>query len=452
MSPKQIGALIVTLLIVVIGLATIYGCIGKNDDQNWQIVQSLGGEITVRDEPGFYWKGFSTVWTYPRYMEFVYTDNPKEGDEKKESIRVTFNDGGTAQVSCLIRIQTPVLPQDRKEFHRQFANSKEAIKASVKAHLSNSLKAASPLMSASEHQAARKAEFSQIVENQLSRGLYEMRKVEKELKDRFDESGKPVTVYATEAVLSPEGTPLIAQPSPLTEDYKMIITQFSVTDTDYDPEILRQFAAKKQSFLLAEQSKAEREQAVQERLKIMEQGLRNKAEAEAIANVEKAKAVIAAQQKAEVALQTKKEAETKANQLLEVAKIEKEEALTKASKEFEVAEIRAKAAEQLKLAIIAEAEGKQKAIELSGEITNLEQALIDAEVKKAQVIADGIRDMQVPGVMFIGGSGAEGNGDAIMTNMINLRLLESTGLLEMTNAKASAVSAKRVTRSTESQN
>lgn len=441
---KAIWTIILVVACFVIGGIGYFSCVGRNDEQNWQIIQSLDGTITVRDTAGFYPRFFSSVWTYPRYLDFRYNDDPEDGDTEASAIRVTFNDGGTATIGAYIRIQTPVTSDDRKEFHRQFAGSRDSIRLATQAHLSNCLKVSAPLMSASENQSARKAEFSQIVELQLTNGLYEMKKVERELKDRYDENGKPITVFATEVIEDENGSPIVNQTSPLTKDYHMSVVQFSVTETDYDEEILRQFAAKKDSFLKAEQSKAQREQAVQERLKIQEEGLRNKAEAEAKANVEKAVAVIQAQQKAEVALQVKKEAETKASQLLEVAKVEKQQAETTANKELEVAKILAQAAEQKKLAIIAEAEGKQKAIELSGEITKLEQTIIDAEVMKAKVIAEGIARIQMPSFMSIGGAGGGTDSEDIMTNLINLKLLDSTGLLDRAKLGNSAISAKRV--------
>jgi len=458
MTPKQIKMLVIAVIVVVAGLAIVFGCFKHNDDQNWQIVQSIGGKISVRDQGGWYPTAFATVWTYPRYADFRYNDDPDEGDDVDERIRVTFNDGGTAQISTFVRIQTPITEADRKEFHRQFGGEMANVKAATKAHLTNSLKSTAPLMSSSEHQSARKAEFANHTENQMRLGLYEMRKVEKELKDRTDEEGNPITVFATEIVTDTDGKSVVAQESPLTTKFMIAIDQFSVTGTDYDPEILQQFAAKKKSFLMAEQSKAAREEMVQERLKIEEEGLKDKAQAEAKANVEKATAVIQAEQKAEVALQTKIEAETKASQLLEVAKIEKEEALTKANMELEVAEIRAQAAEQEKLAMIAQAEGKQKAIELSGEITNLEQAMLDNELRKAEVISDAIAKIMMPSTMNIitaGGMGGEGtqaaSPDVLTTHLVNLKLMEATGIIDQANVSSKSVSAKRVTRPASSQ-
>ena len=108
----------------------------------------------------------------------------------------------------------------------------------------------------------------------------------------------PITVFATEIVNDTNNNPIIDQPSPLFE-YGMGVLQFSIEGTKYDEETERQFAAKKKSFLAAEKSKAEREQEVQQRLMIIEKGLREKAEVEAEANKVKAKAIIEAQQKVE---------------------------------------------------------------------------------------------------------------------------------------------------------
>jgi len=430
MSPKSIIVIAGVIVALVLGAALLTSLVGTCDTQEYIVVQPIFGEARVQEATGgsLYWKGFAKTWSYPRYSDFRYNDDPAEGDGVDERIRTTFNDGGTAEHGIYIRVGMPLLAEDRINFHEQFAGDLTSVKAAVKAHAINCLKSTAPLMSGSEHQSARKAEFANTVERQLVKGLYAMRKVEKELKDRTDSEGNPITVFATEILEGEDGQAIIAQPSPLTEKFKMTIEQFSVISSDYDAETLQQFAEKKKAYLAAERSKAERESAVQERLMIQEQGLRDKTEAEAIANVDKAKAVIAAELKAEVALQTKIEAETKANQLLEVAKIEKEEAETKASMDLEVAKVQAEAAMENKKAMIAEAEGKQQAIELSGAITELEQAKIDAEVKIMSEFARSIPMMQSPSTVFSGGNGAGNEGSStLQNNMMSLVMLKMIG-------------------------
>lgn len=457
MTTKKAISLGVASVFLIVFLIALGSTVEKNDAQNWQIWQHVSGKVDVVSTPGWYLKWFGKVWTYPKYVEATYNDIAGDGRKTKESVRATFNDGGTAQISTYVKFQTPVTAEARIKFHELFAGDIQNAINAVKAHAINCIKATAPLMSASENQSARKAEFAQTVEKMLKHGLYEMREVEKELKDRFDEKGNAITVMATEIIRDAKGQPVISEMSPL-KKYSIEILQFSVTDIDYDPETRKQFAAKKESYLAAEKSKAQREQEVQQRLMVIEKGLREKAEATAIANVAKAKAVIAAELKAEVALQVKIAAETKASQFLAVAEIEKQEALTKASKQFEVASILALAALEDKKAVIAMAEGKQQAIELSGAITELELALINAEVEKVEKASMYLAQINVPGVVIIGqgGTGAGTNdasakGMGLTGHLINLAIMERLGLMDSFSVNKSALSAKRQAMTTSTQ-
>ena len=315
MKPKHYIVLGIVLFTVVSVISLFTGFVGINDGQNWIYLQYLNGTVKIVDSPGMYVKAFGKTWTYPRYIEFRYNDDPDDGDKQKESIQVTYNDGGTADVSTYIRLASPSIESERISYHQQFGGNMDNIKASTKSYMIDCLKSTAPLMSSSENQSARKAEFKQVVSGQLTSGTYKMRKETVRLTDDTDKTGGVITIFKTEIVNDENGMPVIVTPSPIVSDFKMVVVQFSVTATDYDPETRKQFAAKKASFLLTEQAKADREKETQERLMIVEKGLREKAEAEAKGNVAKATAVIAAELKAEVALQTKIEADTKGSQL-----------------------------------------------------------------------------------------------------------------------------------------
>ena len=69
MNKKQIVSIIIAAIIVISLIIVITGGVAKNNDQNWQVVQSVGGNVTIRDKAGYYLKWFATVWTYPRYVE-----------------------------------------------------------------------------------------------------------------------------------------------------------------------------------------------------------------------------------------------------------------------------------------------------------------------------------------------------------------------------------------------
>ena len=435
MKPKYYIILAVALFGLIFGLMIVTGMFGNCNAQEWIVVQPIIGEVDIQENPGPYWKGFAKTWAYQRNIEFRYNNDPKDGDADDERIGVTFNDGGEADMGAYIRLQTPVEKQDRLAFHQQFGGLHDNIKASTKSFMIDCMKSTAPLMSASEHQSARKSEFRQLVLNQMISGLYDMNLEEVVKKDTTDTTGEEITLFKTTIKLQ-DGQPIITTKSPLVDKFKMGIVQFSVTGTDYDPETLKQFAAKKAAFLGAEQAKAERGQEVQERLMIEEKGKREKAEAVAAANVIMATAVIAAEQKANVALQTKVEAETKASQLLSVAELSKKTALMEESAKFEVAEIKAATSLELKKAMIAEAEGKKQAIDLSGAITELEMAKINAEVDKVKFAAEALAKINVPEVMIIGGG--EGSG-GLMENLINMKLMVDTGILDKTKVDGSTV-------------
>lgn len=384
------------VLIGILGITLIYGLVGRNDISTYQVLQGYDGKVEIIAESGYYSKRFGTAWVYPLTQQAYFSASPKEGNRENEGVRVHFNDAGTAEISSFILFSLPVDGEKRLALHRAFGGNMENILHAIHAHLVNCIKSTGPLMSASENQSSRKSEFNQVVEEQLRHGLYQMRRTMVTLRDRLDDKGNPITVEATEVVKDKNGLPIRAEESPLV-GYGIVVRQFSITGTDYDPLTLQQFTAKQTAFLSAEKSKAQREQEIQQRLMIEQQGLRQVAEIEAAANQVKAKAITEAQQKVEVASKTKQEAETladqqakvatiqaqqrievarkekeaaemAASQRLAVAEIEKKAAETKASQELAVSDLEAQAAKKRAEGIIALAEAEQKRISIGGAV------------------------------------------------------------------------------------
>jgi hypothetical protein len=480
-SPKFIAACIVIAVVAMIGWRFTAGLTGKNDLQSYQIWQGVGGDVKVIDTPGYYWNWFGTAWTYPKSVQAYWSASPKEGSIEDESIRVTFNDGGTAKISAMVQFSMPLDQDKRQKLHAMFGGNLENIKHAVHAHLVNCVKNTGPLMSASENQAARKSEFAQTVEDQLRRGLYVMKRTTVALKDRFDEKGQPIKVEATEIVKDEKGVAEQAETSPLLT-YGIDVVQFSITGTDYDERTIAQFAAKQEAFLAAERSKAEREQEIQRKLMIEAQGLRQVAEIEAAANQAKAKAVtegqqrvevamkekeaqetrarqeaqiaeIQAQQRVAVALKEKEAQETAAKQKLAVAEIEKQTIETRAKQEAEVqriaAEMQLKVAELQARSTVSKAEGdalaaakqadgilalataKAKEIDIAGAVKEHDKVLAEIERDKAIGVARELAKISVPQTIISGG-GAEGksNGQSMTEVMMGLYLMKNLGIIK----------------------
>ncbi len=383
---------------------------GNNKDQSWLVIQYPWGTVNVIDTAGWYFKVGTSYWDYPRNWQVEY--------DKDFAFKVVFNDGGTASMNAMVRFSSPLTLEGKRRFHQLFGGNEDAVESAVWAHLSDAMKSSGPVMSASEHQSSRRGEFTSLVQDQLQKGLFEMRRVSKTLQDQFDDKGKPITVYATEVVFEENGTnQKIARPSPLT-DFGLIITQFSITDAVYDDQTQRQFSQKKEAFLAAEGSKAQREKEVQERLMVEERGRREKAEAEAIALTRKAQEVIHAQREKEVA-------ETKAAMNLAIAQLVKQEAETRAMQQLEVAKLdKARASEEGDAQIIL-ATAREQALKLGGALSEKEQILAEIEKDKAIGVAKELSKIAVPQIIF---SGSEKN-DGVMGNLINLTLMRQLGII-----------------------
>ena len=448
---------IVWILAVIIALIACIACyhlyhetVKVNNDQNYQIVQTIGGDVWVRDQPGYYCSPFATVTTYPRIQEAFFSASVKEGGTEDDSIGVTFNDGGTAKISTFVRYRLPIDMQKRRDLHRAFSANPENIKASVRAALINVVKATAPVMTATENQSSRKAEFTDLIQRQLQEGLYSYEmKVEENIRAVAND-GKPVKVYRSEIMRDTKGKPIISQKSPL-EEYGIEIIQFAVTEIDYDKPTLAQFEAKKTSFLNAESFKAQKDTADQEALMIKATGLKDAAKQEAASNVIATQARITAQMKVTVAEQEKLQAETVASQKVAVAEQQKLEATVLANQEKEVAEIAAQkqlAVSKLRLeAAKAEAEAIEtlatataKQISMAGMITEKEKTLAEIARSRDIGVAEALAHLQVPSTVINGGSGTNGNSTDMSSTLMNLTLLKSMGVLKDSTAASPAVS------------
>jgi hypothetical protein len=428
--------LIIGVIFALIVAAVLWTAFGVNREQDFRIVQTAFGTVKVVDTAGPYGQWWGSNWRYPRYIQAEYTKASTEKSPTDESIRVTFNDGGTADMDTLVSFSLPSAPEVKLNLHRRFGGDLDAIETAVWAHLSNCLKASGPLMSASEHQSSRKGEFTDIVTRQLNDGLYEMRRVSRAMKDQTDDKGNPITIFATETVLDDAGKPKIAQPSPLKE-LGIIITQFSITESNYDKATLEQFSQKKQALLNAERSKAQRDEEYQQRLMIEEKGKREKAEFEAKALKEKAAAVIDAQRSKEVAeleaSKAKSIAETNASQLFEVAKYTKQTAETAAQQALEVAKLNRQAAEEDAKRQIALAQAQEQSVKIAGAITERERTIATIEKEKAIGVAKELANVRVPSIVIAGGSDSKGGGN-VNDQLLQMTLLKALKILPETPA------------------
>jgi len=455
-TPRKIGIIAIIVVCVALVIGGFSGAIGSNDDQNWQVIQSVTGNVNIRDEPGYYFKNFADVWTWPRADTIKIGSNTGEDEERMDfdKVGITFNDGGTADCVVAVRFRYPTQTDQRREIHREFNGLPDNVKDAIYQHIVNVMKATAPMMTSSEHQSARKGEFTELVQKQSQNGIYAMEKVERiidlgsgiaddspvvdgegnplDIKDKVAEvdNDSKQRILATDIILDDKGNPTISQESPL-DQYGIIISQLSITDVDYDPQTRAQFAAKKEAFLRAEQAKAERQEEVEQTLMVTQRALRELAEVEGEANKKKAEQVIDAEREYEVALQLKQKADTEASMRLSVAELEKKTAETQATQRLAVAKLDRDAASEEAESIRVLAAAQEEKISKAGAITEEVQVLAEIAAQRDVQIAQYLSQIRTPSTVIVGGGNGNGEGGSTgyQDTLMSLFMLRHSGVL-----------------------
>lgn len=356
-------------LVLIVTLATVGQSIFETNNAGYyQIKQaSVTGEMTVVADPGTYLQAFGTITTYQisDVYYFSKTEGEGEGQQNAEPIKVRFNDGGTAEISGMIKFRLPSDPEKRLALHRDFKRFESIKNDLMRQVVTEALMQTAPLMRAEDSYSTRRSEFTDIAESQIVTGIFET--VSKRFKEK-DADGNEFIVAEVNVSKNEKGEPIIRKDSPL-KQYGIEVIQFVVKDIDFDQTI---------DALIAKKKEAEQQKVV------------------AQANAERAKqdAITAREQGAA------RIAEEKANQ-----EVEKIKEVTIAQKEFEVSKLaRQKANEDAQADIVkGKALAEVNRLKVQAGLTPLEKATLDKETKIG--IAAELAKVTLPTTMIIGGGG-----------------------------------------------
>ena len=417
-----------------LGIVTVACCapllVQWNNEEHYQIVEFPNGDISVIDTTGFHFQAFGQVFTYPRYVDAYLS---KAGDEtdrresrnKDSSVRVTFNDGGWGFMSNHLKFQMPVTREKRIALHRHFGEGGEtAIREAIGHHLINCLKNTGPLMSGSEHQSQRKAEFYQVVSDQLSKGLYSMERVKQKIErgDRTEGFGDEQDVqYITRIRRTADGQPVISAPSPLTE-YGITVVQYNQTDTIYDPDTVTQISAKRNSYQLAEEAKAGVEKEHQKLQEVIEKGRLAVASVQAEQQKIKKGILVNAQKDLDVKGINQQEEVTIAEQAVGVAG----ENLKQVTTELETSKIAINIADAESRALISLSEATRAKLDQGGALSERDKMLAEMRMQRNTAIAKSISEIPSPRTVILSdnNSGQGGSANTTTETLMNLLKLQ----------------------------
>lgn len=356
-------------LVAILGITTVgRQLISTNDAGYYQVKQSaFYGEMSIHSDPGPYPRLFGTVTTYQISDMHYFSKSDSDGGPGKEedTIKIRFNDGGTADVSGGIKFKLPSDPAKQLLIHNDFKSYERLKHDLIRQTVAEALMQTATLMRAEESYSTRRSEFTSLAEDQVKVGIYETET--KEFKDK-DADGNEFLVREVNIKKDKNGNPIIRKDSALAR-YGIEVIQFVIKDIDFDPTIDALIAKKKEAEQMKVVAKANAEKAKQDAITAREQGAALIATEKATQDVEKIKETTIAQKELEVSQLKRKQAEQDA-----AAEITRGKALAEVSK-----------------------------LKVQAGLTPLERATID---KKTRIgVAAELAKVQLPNMMVIGGGG-----------------------------------------------
>lgn len=394
-NSKLIASLIVAFILLCGGIWLAGQMYHQTDTQNFNVVQSLTGQVTIRRDAGIWFMFFPKVWTYPKASIEICSVNAKENDP----FIIQFNNKSTAKLNCQIGYRLDGSTDEQLiALHQEVEGNEEKVWFMVYTRLNTELQKVATQFDPSDVVGGEK--FPQF-EQACSKAVLHNADLMAHGIDvnSFTIDGKPDPDKETKDGLDKQRDADLARRKALAEKEQLEAETIRTT-ANYAREIA-EFKGKADAETAKLKTEAEREKEL---------------------------ATIAAQKQVEVAKLEKEKAVIEVERQKEVAKVEAEKALAVAEvqkqTEKEVLEaIKLKAEQQ-----VAEAEAKKVAIEKSGAITELQQAELDLQKVIAQykwdAIGKAIAGVKLPTMMNIG-SGADGKtGVSALDQFIQLLTVE----------------------------
>ena len=380
---KLAVAAVAVIIAVILALFASCSMMHSNDIQEFQVIQSVTGETSIRAEGGYYFQMFPKVWTYPKVHSVFFSNDEKESSDK-DGVEVIFSNKGRGDISSQVVYRLSTDSESILKMHQYAAGNIEIVDNLVLSKLKDI---------AMEH--ASNITSSQAVEDREQLAI----NIRKDIVNNKQLA-----------------------------DMGIIVEQFSITKINFDDKTNALFAKQQEADLQKKTAEAEKQKLIMEKERTVADYEKQIAEAKGKAETEMMKATTDAERQ-------KKLAEIEASKKVEVEKLAKEEALVKAQKQLELAEI-TKNEETIKLETIriqadqkvAEAKAKEQQIKLSGAISETDRLKLEIErdtrIEVAKAIAGGLSQTKLPETVIIGGQGTQNGGSSTLDMLLNLLTIE----------------------------
>ena len=294
------------ILLLSLSLAgRVFETVGKG---TYQIKQAaITGTMSAKMTPGLWFQNFGDITTWPKAETFYFTADNREGESFDQSIEVRFNDGSLCRISGTMRVVLPTsedaaIALATKNSYASYRDLEHKLMLPV---VRNAVRLTANLMSARESYSEKRTDFIFWAWDQVQNGLYETTEETRKVTDVV--SGEEVTKTFKIISRNAEGRPL-HQHNPL-DGLDIKLANFEIKEFVYTGKVQQQIAAQQEALMAVATARAQAQQAEQDALTVEAKGKAKVMQAKYEEEERKARAVVQARQKLEVADLDKKAAE-----------------------------------------------------------------------------------------------------------------------------------------------
>jgi len=405
----------------------------------YQIKQvAITGTMDAKMTPGIWWQLWADIDTWPKAFTFFFTHDKDTDDDVagNMAMEVRFVDGSKCEISGTARVVMPSIKDQAINLVTEhgYEDWKDVREKLIRPTVRNALRMTANMMTAQESYSSHRINFNEWARTQIEQGLYQTRDEVRVIEDvvsgeRVSKTFKvikhrPIIDEKTGKQMKDENGKLmwgeaLHQANPL-EGTGITLKNFEVKSFEYATKVKEQIATQQEAFMAVATAKAKKQEAEQKKLQIEAEGKTKVARAKYEEEQIKVRAVVVAERDKEV-------------RELNAAR-DKNVAVIAGEQRKEVAALDKAAAELNKKKNILDGEGIAKKKQLILDADGALQQKLDTYQTVMAKWADAFENRKVPAYMMIsGGAGGTGGNhpDAqtaqFMANL-NALTLQSLGL------------------------
>jgi regulator of protease activity HflC (stomatin/prohibitin superfamily) len=289
-----LGAVLALIIFLIFAMFHVFTVL---DAGEVMVIQYPNGQVSVKTESGMYGQWFGTVTRYKRREQYSFSNRKDQGVGGDQSLKIQFNDGGSAKISGVVSWEMPLVPEKILHIHKEFRSQEGVDQQLIRPAIENAMFMTGPLMSSTESAGERRSELLQFITDQAQNGIYRTERIKKKIVD-ITGSEKEVTV--SEIKLNSSGLPAREAASPLST-FSISMFPATINEIVYDPKVQSQIDKRQEQITEVQQAIAQAKKAEQQAITAAKQGEAAAAEAKWKQEVIKAQAVTQAEQERAVA-------------------------------------------------------------------------------------------------------------------------------------------------------